>query len=169
MAGRSGGNNVPPEVLRYLLPQERHVIVVRRHPVVMAGPAGFLASAGIAAGLLTATRRKDVTAARGAWVASALALPVSAIRVHAWLNSYFVVTNARLLYVKSVTGIKVKAVSLRDIRGIELRRSLLGRLFGYGTFVIKSSGSDEKISFLPYPELLYLEVYDILHPAAEED
>jgi hypothetical protein len=135
----------------------------------MAGPAGFLASAGIAAGLLTATRRKDATAVRGAWVASALALPVSAIRVHAWLNSYFVVTNARLLYVKSLTGIKVKAVSLRDIRGIELRRSLLGRLFGYGTLVIKSSGPDEKISFLPYPELLYLEVYDILHPAAEAD
>ena len=52
---------------------------------------------------------------------------------------------------------------------MDLHRSLLGRLLGYGTFVIKSSGPDEKIRFLPYPEQLYLEVYDTLAPRTGED
>jgi Bacterial PH domain len=67
-----------------------------------------------------------------------------------------------MLYVKGFTGIKVNAVLLRDVRGVELRRSWLGRLLGYGTFVIKSSGADEEIRYLPYPEQLYLE--NIRHP-----
>ena len=135
----------------------------------MAGPAAFLASCAVAAGLLTAARKRDATAVRGAWGASGLALSVSAIRLYAWLNSYVVMTNFRLMYVKSLTGIKVNAILLGDIRAIELRRSVLGRLFGYGTFVVKSSGPDEKIRFLPYPEQLYLEVWGILHPDATEE
>jgi hypothetical protein len=164
-----GNDGVPPEVYRYLLPHERRVITVRRHPAVLAGPLGFLASAVATAGLLTATRRKDVTALRGAWGASGIALLVSAIRLYAWLSSYVVVTNTRLLYVKSLAGIKVNAIPLREIRAIDLHRSLLGRLLGYGTFIIKSSGPDEKIRLLPYPEQLYLEVYDILFPGNAED
>ena len=39
----------------------------------------------------------------------------------------------------------------------------------YGTFVVKSSGPDEKIRVLPYPEQLYLEVCDLLTPGNDED
>jgi hypothetical protein len=46
---------------------------------------------------------------------------------------------------------------------------LLGRLLGYGTLVIKSSGSAEKIRLLPYPEQLYLEMYSIIAPENDED
>jgi hypothetical protein len=160
---------VPPEVYRYLLPHERRVITVRRHPVVLAGPFGFLASAVIGASLLTATRRKDVTALHGAWGAPGIALLVSAIRLYAWLNSYVVVTNTRLLYVKSLASTKVNAIPLSEIRALDLHRSSLGRLLGYGTFVVKTSGPDEKIRLLPYPEQLYLEVYGTLAPEDDED
>jgi hypothetical protein len=73
-----GNDRVPPEVYRYLLPHERRVITVRRHPAVLAG-------------------------------------------------------------------------------------------LGYGTFVVKTSGPDEKIRLLPYPEQLYLEVYGTLAPEDDED
>ena len=164
-----GNDRVPTEVYRYLLPHERRVITVRRHPVVLAGPFGFLASAVIAASVLTVTRRKDATALRGAWGAPGIALLASVIRLYAWLNSYVVVTNIRLLYVKSFASIKVNAIPLSEIRTVDLHRSSLGRLLGYGTFVIKSSGPDEKIRFLPYPEQLYLEVYSTLVPEDDED
>ncbi len=164
-----GNGKVPSEVYRYLLPHERNVIVLRRHPVILAGPFGFLAIAIIAAGLLTATRRKDVTALRGAWGASGIALAVSAIRLYEWLNSYVVVTNVRLLYVKSLAGTKVNAIPVSEIRSVDLHRSLLGRLLGYGTLVIKSSGPAEKIRVLPYPEQLYLEMYSIIAPENDED
>jgi PH (Pleckstrin Homology) domain-containing protein len=165
-----GNDQVPPEAYRYLLPHERRVFAVRRHPAVLAIPLGFLASAVIAASLLTATGRKDISARRGAWGVSGVsgvAIFVSAIRLYAWLNSYVVVTDTRLLYVKSLASVKVNAIRLSEVRTVDLHRSLLGRLLGYGTFVIKSSGPDEKIRFLPYPEQLYLEVYGTL--AREDD
>ena len=164
-----GNDRVPPEVYRYLLPQERRVFAVRRHPVALAIPLAFLAGAVITASLLTATGRKDITARHGAWGASGIAVFVSAIRLYAWLNSYVVVTNARLLYVKSLASVKVNAIRLGEVRTVDLHRTLPGRLLGYGTLVIKSSGPAEKIRFLPYPEQLYLEIWGILHPAAAED
>ena len=41
---------------------------------------------------------------------------------------------------------------------------MLGRLLGYGTFIIRSADRDEKIRYLPYPEQLYLKVTGILNP-----
>jgi uncharacterized membrane protein YdbT with pleckstrin-like domain len=110
-----------------------------------------------------------VTALRGAWGVSGIALFASAIRMYAWLNSYVVVTNTRLLYVKSLASTKVNAIPLSEIRALDLHRSSLGRLLGYGTFVVKTSGPDEKIRLLPYPEQLYLEVYGTLAPEDDED
>ncbi len=165
----SGNDQLPPAAYRYLLPYERHVIAVRRHPAVLAGPFGLLAGAVIAATLLTATRRRDVAVLRGAWGASGAALLVSAVRLYAWLSSYVVVTDTRVLHVKSLAGVEVAAIPLREVRAVDLRRSLPGRLLGYGTFVIKSSGPDEKIRWLPYPEQLYLEVSGLLAPRSDED
>jgi hypothetical protein len=164
-----GGEKVPPEVYRYLLPYERRVITIRRHPVVLAGPLGFLAGAVAAASLLTATRRKDVTTLRGAWGASGVGLFVSAIRLYAWLSSYVVVTDIRLLRVKNLASTKVNTIPLREIRGIDMHRSVSGRLLGYGTFIIRSAHGEEKIRYLPYPEQLYLELTGILNPDPHED
>ena len=164
-----GDEKVPPEVYRYLLAHERRVITVRRHPAVLAGPLSLLAGAVAVASLLTVTRRKDVTALRGAWGAAGIGLVVSAVRLYVWLSSYVVVTNHRLLCVKSLASTKVSAIPLREIRRIDMRRSALGRLLGYGTFIIRSADRDEKIRYLPYPEQLYLEVMGILHPDPHDD
>ena len=83
---RLAGNDqdrVPPGVSRFLLPHERRVITVRRHPAVLLGPFGLLAGAAAAAGLATAARRKDAAALRGSWGAAGVALLISAIRLQA--------------------------------------------------------------------------------------
>jgi Bacterial PH domain len=168
---RLAGNvqdQVPPAVSRYLLPHERQVIAVRRHPAVLLGPFGQLAGAAATAGLVTATRRKDAAALRGAWGAAGIALLISAIRLRAWLSSYVVMTNSRLLYIDSLVSVKVRAIPLSAVRAIELRRSFFGRLLGYGTFVVKTAGRDEKIRVLPYPEQLYLEVCGTLTPGGDD-
>jgi len=47
------------------------------------------------------------------------------------------------------------------------RQSFLGRILGYGTFILESAGQDQALSnvdFIPYPEQLYLEVCELLFP-----
>ena len=166
---QAGSDQVPLLAYRYLLPHERRVIVLRRHPAVLAGFIGGLASALATAGFLTATRRNEVAALRGAWGASGIAFFLSAIRLYAWLNSYVVVSDIRLLYIKSLAGAKIDAIPLSEIRSVNLRRSAWGRLLGYGTLVIKTSGRDEKIHAMPYPEQLYIELNGALFPANDGD
>ena len=46
-------------------------------------------------------------------------------------------------------------------------RSFLGRLLGYGTFILESAGQDQALSrvdHIPYPEQLYLEVCALIFP-----
>jgi hypothetical protein len=163
----AGNDEVPFLANRRLLPHERSVIVLRRHPAVLAGFLGVLASALAAAGFLTAARRKEAATLRAAWGASGIAFFLSAIRIYGWLNSYLVVTDIRLLYIKSLAGAKIDAIPLSEIRGINMRRSAWGRLLGYGTLVIKTAGRDEKIHAVPYPEQLYLDINGRLFPARD--
>jgi hypothetical protein len=44
---------------------------------------------------------------------------------------------------------------------MSFQRSALGRLLGYGEFIVESAGEEQAlrtIDFLPYPDQLYLEV-----------
>ena len=68
---------------------------------VLAGFYGPLASTLAAAGFPTATRRKEAAVVRAAWGASGIAFVLSVIRLCAWLYSYIVVTDIRLLHTKS--------------------------------------------------------------------
>jgi len=52
---------------------------------------------------------------------------------------------------------------------MSFRRSALGRLLGYGEFIIESAGHEQAlhtINFLPSPEQLYLEVCGLVFPGA---
>ncbi len=100
---------------------------------------------------------------------SSMAKSSTAKTQEAKAGNFLVATDSRLLEVKAFPAIKVTAVPVREIHGIELRRSLMGRLLGYGTFVIRTSGADKKIRFLPFPEQRYLEVWGTLTPARDEE
>jgi len=56
---------------------------------------------------------------------------------------------------------------LDRVTGLTLRRTVLGRLLGYGTLIVTSPGQRRafrKVRYLPYPEQLYLEISGLLRP-----
>jgi uncharacterized membrane protein YdbT with pleckstrin-like domain len=64
---------------------------------------------------------------------------------------------------------KVAMMPLARVTDMSFRRSALGRLLGYGEFIVESAGEEQalrSIDFLPYPEQLYLEVCGLLFPDA---
>jgi uncharacterized membrane protein YdbT with pleckstrin-like domain len=157
--------SVPAEVNRYLLPHERSCIVVRKHPAELAGPLILAVGGLVAAGELTrrSVRPKIV------WGGYLSVLLYSLERMAAWQATYFAVTEARMVLVSGFMVRKVAMMPLGKVTDMSFRRSALGRLLGYGQFIVESAGEEQalrSIDFLPYPEQLYLEVCGLIFPGA---
>src|SRR6266567_9226763 len=157
--------SVPASGNRYLLPHERLCITVRKHPAELAGPLILVSGGLVAAGELTrrSVRPKIV------WGAYLPVLLYFLQRVAAWRGTYFTVTEMRMILVSGFVVRKVAMMPLARVTDMSFRRSALGRLLGYGEFIIESAGQEQAlrtINFLPYPEQLYLEVCGLVFPAA---
>jgi Bacterial PH domain len=154
---------VPASVNRYLLPEERSVIVVRMHPASLAGPL-VLACGGLVAAAKLASRspRSDIV-----WGAYLLAPLHLARRLAAWPVTYLVVTDGRMVVIGGLLRRTAAAAPLDQVTGLTLQRTALGRLLGYGTLIVTSPSRRQafrKVRYLPYPEQLYLEISDLLRP-----
>jgi len=157
--------SAPSSVNRYLLPHERSCITVRKHPAELAGPL-ILAS-----GALVAVEELARRSARPkvVWGASLPVLLYLLERVAAWQGTYFTVTDMRMVLVSGFVVRKVAMMPLAKVTDMSFRRSALGRLLGYGEFIVESAGDKQalrSINFLPYPEQLYLQVCGLLFPGA---
>jgi Bacterial PH domain len=154
---------LPASVNRYLLPWERSVITVRMHPAALIGP-GLAASGGVAAAwkLARDSDRPDIV-----WGASLLVLLDCARRMAAWPVTYLVITNERVLIIGGLLTRTVTSVSLDEVQGLTFRRTVLGRLLGYGSLaaIPARRGQAARLArYLPYPEQLYLEITSLLSP-----
>ncbi|MBX6766198.1 MAG: PH domain-containing protein [Actinomadura rubrobrunea] len=141
---------------RYLMSHEQRVIAVRGHPAVLL-PALLLVVGGlIGCGLVSA-----VFGVAWIWLLWPATLGYLGWQVLAWSLRYFLVTEHRVMVISGVLNRKVAMMPLAAVEDIALKRSMLGRLLGYGEFVIESAGQKQalrNVRFIPYPEQLYLEV-----------
>jgi uncharacterized membrane protein YdbT with pleckstrin-like domain len=69
-----------------------------------------------------------------------------------------------------VTGVVSKSIGmmpLAKVTDMRLERSPLGRVFGYGKFVIESAGQEQAlrdVAFVPYAKQLYQEILSMIFP-----
>ena len=159
-------DRVPASVNKYLLPHERQVISVHEHPAVLIVPI-FLVLLGLAlAGWLSGSvAHGNGTAILVIWVLWGILLVWFAVRIWNWVVHFFVVTSQRLVLVQGVIIRKVNMMPLSKVTDMSFQRSTLGRILGYGEFIVESAGQDQALSnvrFIPYPEQLYLEVCGLI-------
>jgi uncharacterized membrane protein YdbT with pleckstrin-like domain len=82
-----------------------------------------------------------------------------------WFVDFFVVTSARILLTSGVFTRNVAMIPLTKVTDMSFKRTVPGKLLGYGEFVVESAGQDQAlrhIDHIPYPEQLYLEVCGML-------
>lgn len=155
---------VPASVYRHLLPHERQVITVRFHPAVLIGPAAVFL--GVFALLLTVmVAHGNGTTILIIGVICAVLLLRLLMKIWNWLEDYFVVTSQRLLLATGIFTRTINMMPLSKVTDMRFERSTMGRLLGYGTFIVESAGQDQalrKVDHLPYPEQLYLEVCGLI-------
>jgi uncharacterized membrane protein YdbT with pleckstrin-like domain len=150
---------------RYLLPSERRVVEVRRHPAMLFWPVTqTVAVVGIASVLSYLVRHNDVVQE----IVGALAI-VAMLRLAYlfgdWWVERFVVTDQRVLLSSGLLTRRVAMMPLRKVTDMTYERSVLGRVLGYGEFIMESAGQDQALSRVPYlprPDSLYLEVSQLL-------
>jgi uncharacterized membrane protein YdbT with pleckstrin-like domain len=157
---------VPASVYKHLLPHERQVITVRFHPAVLIRPVAEVLGGLALAGLLSTT----VARGNGAvmliiWIAWLVLVARLLYKVWEWLEDYFVVTSQRLLLATGIITRNINMMPLSKVTDMSFKRSTMGRLLGYGEFIVESAGQDQalrRVDHLPYPEQLYLEVCGLI-------
>ncbi len=164
LSSRAGTS--PAGVHRYLLPNEQQVITVRRHPAVLIGPSALALGGLLAAAVLSATvlHGNDPLIAI-VWLAWLVLFVRLVWRAVNWAVDFFVVTSSRILLTSGVLTRNVAMIPLTKVTDMSFKRTVPGKLFGYGEFVVESAGQDQalrNIDHIPYPEQLYLEVCGML-------
>ncbi len=153
-------------VERYLLGEEQHVTTVHQHPVVLTRPAVEVA---VGLGLALELPMRGAVGSVGAIIVLAILLD-ALVRIGNWRAHWFVVTDQRVLLVTGLVTRRVSMLPLRKVTDMTYRRSLLGRMLGYGEFVMESAGEAQAlktVNFLPSPDSLYLEVSELLFAPRE--
>ena len=156
---------VPAAIYRVLLPNERRVITVRFHPAVLIRPVAETLGGLALAGLLSAIHGLSGTILLVIWLAWLILVIRLLFCIYAWLEDYFVVTSQRLLLAEGVFKKTVNMMPLSKVTDMRFERSAVGRLLGFGTFIVESAGQDQAlhtIDHLPYPEQLYIEVCGLI-------
>jgi len=161
-----GSDTVPPAIARYLLPHERQVITVRLHPAVLIRPvAETLGGLALAALLSALVAKGNGAVLLVIWLAWVVLLGRLAFKVWEWWDNHFVVTSARLLLATGTFTKKVNMMPLNKVMDMSFQRSTMGRILGYGEFIVESAAKDQALAHLdhlPYPEQLYLEVCGLI-------
>ena len=148
----------PREIDEYLLPTERRVIRVRQHWAVMlndlTSTALFLLALVIGERLLP----DSVLIDNLAWYLALVAVLRFSVLTILWWIERIVITDKRVMLAEGIITHNVGMMPLGKVTDLTFRRSLSGRLFGYGTIVVESAGQIQalnRIEYLPRPEEIY--------------
>jgi uncharacterized membrane protein YdbT with pleckstrin-like domain len=167
----SPGANPPADVDRYLLPHEQEVITVRKHPAVLLAPVAWAVLGLVIAAVLSDTLLRHESGLTwivwAIWGLVFLRFLWAAIN---WSVDYFIITSHRFIETTGLFTRNVAFIPMAKVTDFTFRRSFLGRVFGYGTFIVESAGQDQaldNVDFIPYPEQLYLEACSLLLPAKD--
>jgi uncharacterized membrane protein YdbT with pleckstrin-like domain len=165
-------DTVPASVNRYLLPHERQVITVHQHPAILIRPIfEVLIGLAIAGWLSNSVAHGNGTVILVIWVIWGIVFLRLVVKVFEWGETYFVVTSQRFLLATGIVTRKVNMMPLAKVTDMSFQRSAMGRILGYGEFILESAGQDQaltRVDHLPYPEQLYLEVCGLIFKDKEE-
>ncbi|WP_392468346.1 PH domain-containing protein [Arsenicicoccus cauae] len=152
--------HLPPSVRRrYVLDGEQLVVAIHQHPVVVAEPV----LTAVAILVLVIVVDTHVSAGLGGvvnvlWWVWFAAVARAVWMVFEWRQQWVVATNKRLMLTYGFIVRKVAMMPLSKVTDMSYHRSIAGRIFGWGTFVMESAGQQQALSeirFVPNPDHNY--------------
>ena len=155
----------PRDPDEYLLSTERRVIRLRRHwAVVLPTLLQTVLALAVAFVLFYLLGDGDETVQlfqRILWYAALFALLRFTFYMVEWWVERIVVTDKRFMITSGIFMTTVAMMPVSKITDLTYERSVVGRMFGYGTLIVESAGQIQalnRIEYLPRPE----EVFDAI-------
>ena len=148
-----------PKLRRFLLDGERVVVDVRQHWFVIAGPVAGTVIALFLVMWVDARVRVDAGAiARVLWFAWFVMLVWMVFQIAQWRHDRFIATDKRLLLDYGLITKKIAMMPFIKVTDMSYHRTVPGRIFGYGEFILESAGQEQalrKVEWVPHPDATY--------------
>ncbi len=166
-----------PKLDRFLLPGERVVVDVRQHWGVIAWPVTVVVAGLVVALWVDAHVRLDGgPIARALWLLWFGSVAWMLFQVLQWRHDRFIATDKRLLLDYGIFTTKVAMMPLAKVTDMSFQRSVPGRVFGWGRFILESAGQDQalrQIDWVPDPDhtyrLICAEIFGVLDDGLGEE
>jgi len=144
---------------RYLLDGERILTAVHQHWAKVAEPvASVVAGLALVLGLDFSLPAGLGVVTDILWWAWFILVGRGLWKVLEWRHDWFVATDKRLILTYGLITQKVAMMPLAKVTDMSYNRSPMGRLLGYGTFVMESAGQDQalhSVSWVADPDHIY--------------
>ena len=144
---------------RYLLDGERVVTAVHQHWAKVAEPvATALASLVLVLWLDAVIPASTGHLADVIWWLWLLVVVRGVWKLLEWRHDWFVATDKRLILTYGLLTQKVAMMPLSKVTDMSYNRSPLGRVVGFGTFVMESAGQEQAlhhVNWVPDPDHTY--------------
>jgi Bacterial PH domain len=156
---------------RYLAHDERLVLSVRRHASLLIRPGGqvlLVVVVASAIGYLTSPEDGGDFLDTVVGVAALATFARFAWKLWEWWADRIVVTDHRIFEVSGLITRRVASMPLRKVTDMTYRRSLGGRLLGYGDLILESAGQDQALGgvhHIPKPDHFYRTVTSLVTSA----
>lgn len=141
------------ELERYLVPGERVVTVVRQHWFSQLRPVAIFVGLLFLATFVEAEAPQTKSGAMLAnffWYAAFAGALYLLWRYLNWRHDWFIATDKRFLLFYGFIRRKVAMMPLTKVTDMTFDRSVMGRIVGYGTFLLESAGQDQALSHIEY-------------------
>lgn len=149
-------------VAKYLLPAERVITALRLHWVALWVPLAVCGGGLVLAFVLDIALPASAAVARDLlWLVWAASVWYLAWQYVNWWSDRFVVTDKRVMWVHGLFNRNADMMPLSKVTDMRYERSVPGRLFGYGSFIMESAGQDQALSRIDHitePDWLYREI-----------
>jgi membrane protein YdbS with pleckstrin-like domain len=156
----------------HLLRSEQILVLTRRHAVVALVPITLALGVLVAVGALTARMSTASPLVDILWWIALIAIGYAGWQFFDWRTHVFVVTDRRVMLFSGFITRRVGMMPLVKVTDMTYQRTPVGRLLGYGDFIMESAGQDQalhRVRFLPQPLDLYHRVSGILFGRQSDD
>jgi hypothetical protein len=161
----------PKELERYLVPTEGIVFMIRRHWLVLVKPVGAVIAGLLLIGFLDLQLEGRALVLRDIAIWGWLLLIAWMIwSLVEWYQELFICTDRRLILLHGLITRKVAMMPMAKVTDMRYDRSVPGRVFGYGVFILESAGQDQALSVVNYvtdPDKHYRQISGILFAPAQ--